>query len=74
MEKIQFTLYSTTGKYKPMSTVLQVESIAWANTHKEELKVRGVTKICAERKTDIWALQRNGYTKIKMRVYQREQA
>ena len=71
MERIQFTLYSDTGKYRPMSTVLQVESIAWAAAHKEELKRRGVAKICADRKTDVWALQRDGFTKVKMRVYQR---
>lgn len=74
MERIQFTMYSTTGKYKPISTVIAVESISWAKEHKEELKQRGVAKICVDRKTDVWALQRNGYTKIKMRVYQRERA
>ena len=68
--RIQITLYSKTGKYRPISTVVSVESIEWAKAHKKELQERGVAKICAERKTDIWALQRDGFTLIKMRVYQ----
>lgn len=72
MERIQVTLFSATGKYKPIATTIKVDSIAWATEHKEELKRRAVAKICAERKTDTWALQRDGYTRVKMRVYHSE--
>ena len=35
MIQIQLTLYSESGKYRPMSTIVEVESIAYYNAHKQ---------------------------------------
>lgn len=72
MIELQFTLFSTTGKYKPMSTVLKVESVAYYNTHKKEVQTRAIQKICVQRNTEGWCLKRDGFTRLKVRVYDKE--
>lgn len=72
MIQIQLTLYSESGKYKPMSTIVEVESIAYYNTHKQEIQNRAIQRISVQRKMDIWAMRKYGYTKLKARVYDKE--
>lgn len=72
MLQLQFTLFSTTGMYKPMSTVLKVESLEYYNAHKKELQTRAIQKICVQRSMEQWTLKKNGYTKMKIRVYDKE--
>lgn len=69
---LQLTLISTTGKYKPMSTLLEVESMEYYTTHKADVQARAVRKICIQRKTEPWCLKRDGYTKMKVREYDKE--
>lgn len=72
MIQIQLTLYSESGKYRPMSTIVEVESIAYYNTHKQEIQNRAIQRISVQRKMDIWAMKKYGYTKLKARVYDKE--
>lgn len=72
MIQIQLTLYSESGKYRPMSTIVEVESIAHYNTHKQEIQNRAIQRISVQRKMDIWVMKKYGYTKLKARVYDKE--
>ena len=72
MIDLQCTLFSTTGKYKPMSTIVKVESVTYYNTHKTEVQTRAIQKICAQRNTEWWCLKRDGFTRMKVRVYDKE--
>lgn len=69
MVTLQFTLVSTTGKYKPMSTLIEVPSIKEYNNNPEEYKKKAIRKMCIQRKTDGYYLKKNGYTQMKVRVY-----
>lgn len=72
MIQLQCTLFSTTGKYRPMSTIVKVESAKYFNEHKQEIQTRAVQKICAEKRTEPWCLKRDGFSKMKIRVYDKE--
>lgn len=65
-------MYSTTGKYRPMSTLIEVESVSYYNTHVKEVQRRAVGKISAQRKMDVWRMKQLGYTKAKVRIYNKE--
>lgn len=72
MKTLQFTLFSATGNYKPMSTLLEVESVRYYNEHTKEVQEKAIKKICIKRNTTPQDLKRYGYTKIKVRVYDKE--
>ena len=66
---IQITLFSTTGKYKPVSTLLEVESVAWYKEHARECKESAIRKICLQRNWTGKDLTNFGYTSLKVRNY-----
>lgn len=72
MVVLQFTLISTTGKYKPMSTLLEVPSVREYNNNLQWYKDKAIRKMCIQRKTDGYYLKRYGYTTLKVRVYEGE--
>lgn len=72
MITIQCTLFSVTNKYRPISTLLEIESIKYYNTHKQEVQQRAIDKIVAQRKTERWCLKRDGYTRMKVRMYDKK--
>nr|DAR67974.1 MAG TPA: hypothetical protein [Caudoviricetes sp.] len=72
MITIQCTLFSVTNKYRPISTLLEIESIKYYNTHKQEVQQRAIDKIVVQRKTERWCLKRDGYTRMKVRVYDKK--
>lgn len=72
MITIQCTLFSVTNKYRPISTLLEIESVAYYNTHKQEIQQRAIDKIAVQRKTERWCLKRDGYIRMKVRVYDKE--
>ena len=75
MVTLQFTLTSTmltesgTPKYKPMSTLLEVPSVKEYNNNPEVYKSQAIRLMCFQRKTDGYFLKKNGYTQMKVRVY-----
>ena len=66
---LQFTLFDTTGKYKPISTLVKVESIKWFREHYEEVKQKALQQICNQRRLTGKELAKFGYTKLKIRNY-----
>ena len=69
MKIIQVTIFCSNGRYKPVSTLLKVESVAFFNAHKREQLRRASTNICAKRGWTADDLHRLGYDKMKCRVY-----
>ena len=69
----QVTLFSTTGKFKPISCLIESESVNLNNAEDVKLLAeRGTKKICFKKywgKTD---LVKYGYTKVKVREYNPE--
>ena len=66
---IQITLFDATGKYKPISTLIEVESIDYYKEHSKEVKQKAIQKICNQRLLSGKELVKLGYTKIKVRNY-----
>ena len=66
---IQFTLFDVNGKYKPISTLLEVESIEWYKEHEKECKLKAIEKICLKRNLTGKELLKLGYKRIKVRNY-----
>lgn len=69
MINLQITLFSTTGKYKPMSTIIKVESKQEYINNKKLLQQKAILNICHNRRTTIDALKEQGYTIVKVREY-----
>lgn len=68
MIKIQCTLFSDKG-YKPMSTIIQRESVSDYNRNKKEVQQEAINKICCQRYMNKHNLKEYGYTKMKIRKY-----
>lgn len=66
---IQITLFDVTNKYKPISTLIEVESIEYYRLHKEECKRRAYQKICDQRGLTGKELVKMGYRKTAVRNY-----
>lgn len=70
--KIQVTFFQKKNKYKPISIVLDVESMGYYTNHKVELQRGALLNIAHQRKTTPKELINQGYTKIKVREYDKE--
>ena len=70
MKKIQYTLYSKTNEYKPVSTVIEVETIKEVNENPDFYKQKAIQKICNQRRWSAADLKRLGYTQLKTRIYE----
>lgn len=73
MVTLQYTLFDKQGRYKPVSTLINVESVQYYNDHKREVKQKALTKICIKRRWTKDDLLRFGYTTSKIRVYPKEE-
>lgn len=73
MDKIQVTLFSTTGKYKPISTLVKLNNGESLEKDKQAILKRGIENICHYRRTTWTQLKKDGYTQVKTRVYNIEQ-
>ena len=67
--KLQVTLFATNGKYRPISTLINIESMEDYNEHKRKYQEKAILSICHNRRTTWKELQDNSYTKIKVREY-----
>lgn len=68
---LQYTLFCTTGQYKPVSCLIEITDVKYFNEHQEEFKKRAIEKICLKRYWNTADLKRYGYTKIKCRRYEK---
>lgn len=69
---LQFTLFCTTGQYKPISTLIQVDSVSEYNNNYKEYREKAIRKIAQQRYWTNADLTRYHYTKLKVRVYDKE--
>ena len=61
--KIQITLFHKDNKYKPMSTILEVESMEYYEEHKAELQKKAMLNIGHQRYLTPQEIIKNGFTK-----------
>lgn len=71
-KRIQVTLISTTGKYKPVSTIVNVESAQDYKLNKTKYINAAIVKICQKRLWTKKDLTTFGYTTVKVREYDEE--
>lgn len=72
MIQLQITLFDKNNRYKPVSTLVNVESARYYNTHSTEVKTQGIIKICQKRGWTQRELKEYNYTTCKVRVYDKE--
>lgn len=76
LKEYQITMMCTTGQYRPVSCIIKKDSAELKTKGQEaflkELKQQGIVKICQQRYWDGADLKRYGYTRIKVREYDRE--
>ena len=46
MIQLQVTLFDKSNKYKPISTIVKVESISYYKEHSQEVRHQAIVKIC----------------------------
>ena len=66
---LQFTLFDVNGRYKPISTLIKVESIKWFKEHQQEVKTKAIQQICNQRRLSGKELAKLGYVRLKVRNY-----
>lgn len=76
-KQYQVTLICTTGKYKPVSCIVNHEQeldidLSAFDFTKSELIKEGIKKICAKHYWNNADLKRYDYTKVKIRAYDKE--
>lgn len=67
---LQVTIFSNCG-YRPISAIVNVESVIWANEHMADIKKSGIEKICRKKYWDKRDLSQYGYTRCKVRLYEK---
>lgn len=72
MIQLQITLFDKNNRYKPISTLVNVESVRYYNEHSTEVKTHGIIKICQKRGWTQRELRTYNYTTCKVRVYDKE--
>lgn len=70
--KLQVTLFATNGKYRPISTIINVESMEDYEQNKRKYQEKAILNICHNRRTTWKELKQDSYTKIKVREYDKE--
>lgn len=70
--KIQVTLYHKDNTYKPMSTLIEVESMEYYEQHKAELQKKALQNIGHQRYLTPSEIISRGFTKVKVREYDTE--
>lgn len=73
MVTIQVTLFDPNNHYKPVSSLITVESIEVFKTSKAQIAQEGIIKICQKRYWTKKDLKKYGYKECKVRVYKEEE-
>lgn len=69
MITLQVTLFDVKNEFKPISTLIEVESVEEYKKNPTFYKMKAVQKICNKRYLSGKELQKMGYTRIKVRNY-----
>lgn len=70
--KLQVTVFHNENKYKPMSTIVEIESMEYYKEHKQEVQKRALENIGHQRYLTPNEIIKSGYTKVKVREYDKE--
>lgn len=71
MIQLQCTIFSDKG-YRPISTIIKVDSMQWYREHEKEAKTFAIKEICNKRCMQVYHLKQYGYTKLKVRLYDKK--
>ena len=73
--RVQFTLFSTAGKYRPIATTLNIPNIDdMYDAEKAKVwKKKAVAKIAGERYRTGQSLIDHGFTQMKWRIYDEQE-
>lgn len=69
MIKLQVTLFCENGKYKPISTIVNIESMEYYKENKKQVQQKAIENICHKHYTSWNNLKKDGFTKVKVREY-----
>lgn len=72
MIQLQITLFDKENRYRPVSTIVTVESAEYYKAHAKEVKEQGIVKICQKRYWTVRELKKYNYTTCKIRLYDKE--
>ena len=69
MVTLQITIFDSNNKYKPMSALIEVDSLEEYKKNPTFYKMKAIQKICNQRYLTGKELQELGYKTIKVRNY-----
>lgn len=77
-KQYQVTMVCATGQYKPVSTIVTIEQSNDDNLllnpkKKKEIIDKGIIRICQKRYWTSREIIQYGYTKVKARVYEKQE-
>ena len=72
MIQIQVTLFDKNKQYRPMSTLLSIDSMDYYKANKASVQRRAIENIAHQRRMPIEEIKKLGYTLIKVREYDKE--
>lgn len=77
IKEYQVTLVCSTGQYKPVSTIVKIDvdktiKSVGKDSFAATVRDTGIVKICMKRYWTKEDLKKYGYTKVKMREYDKE--
>jgi hypothetical protein len=76
IKEYQVTLFTPDNKYKPVSCIVQQDTAIAKEignkVYTQKIKTKGIQKICNKRYWSGQDLTRYGYTKVKIREYDKE--
>ena len=67
--RAQVTLFDKSGKYRPVSTLVKIESEEDFNNNREKIKNTGIRKIMIQRNWTKKELIQYNYLTCKIRIY-----
>lgn len=70
--KLQMTLFATNKKYRPISTIIEIENMEEYKQNKAKYQKKAIENICHNRKTTWKDLKEQSYTTVKVREYNLE--
>lgn len=70
--KAQITLFDKSGKYRPVSCLIPIESETYFKEHRDEIKNKGIRKIILQRGWTKRELITYNYLTCKMRIYKED--
>lgn len=71
--QIQFTLFDKNEKYRPISTLIEIESLKDYENNKSKYTSKALQKIMAQKQMTKDELMKQGYTQFKTRIYNKKE-